>query len=341
MSGFAPITPPPTGSPAPYTVYDSNTDIQALFYVPSAGGSGVQVTTPAAQVYNFGPDMAPDALKIAFIQNASFTQDHLRIVDTDGANNIQLDGTDQCSNPNYSPANDLIIYRIGATSFFTIAPDGTGKTDVTPSVGSTPTATNLMIHPTFNRDGTLVAFQVSRTSGNPEELWVMNADGSSPVKVATLINTVLTGVGLSWAHAADQIAYTKGTNQKDVRVVNADGSGDHSISDGAVAAGAVEVSLSKYAWAPDDSAVYVVRKDSTPTWTLWMIPADGSGDAQLTDPSETAQIKGQGYPYLFGDRVYTIDNFSNLVSVTLAGGGETQHDGDSGSSLFPDLQDAI
>jgi len=338
FSGYN-VAPPPTGNLVVYSRYSISADTQEIWGVPSGGGSPQQITVRDPQDYDTDPDMSSDGTQVVFLQSANFAAERLWIIQSDGTGETQLDGTANCRAPQWNHDGTKIVYKIGSTSFFTINPDGTGKPDVTPNVGTSPTATNLLSRPTWNRDSTLIGFQVSRTSGNPEELWVMNPDGTSPLKIATLVNTVTNGLGFSWMHGADTIVYTKGGSTKDVRKVNADGTGDATISDGGIQAnpGAETVlltALSRYAWSADDTTAFALQELDTPRWAIWSLQADASDDVALAAPlDDTNQLIGSGYPYIYNDRVYTVTLAANLVSTALDGTDLRTEDGDSGANL--------
>lgn len=304
--------------------YFATDSYRQLWYVPQAGGSPVQVTNPTGDGdFDTDPDVSPDGSQIVFLRRTSFGSYTLWVIGANGAGATQIDSTAGCSAPMWSPAGDLIVYRIGATAY-TIRPDGSDKTTLAPSgvVGA-------VRRPTWNRDGTLIAFQVEQTGGTtPEELWVMDADGANAAKLDDLANTGLGGLGISWANGSDVVAYTRGTGDNDVYTIDADGTGKAAITTGTITSPA----LTRYAWSPDDSTVYGIKDGSAP-WAWYKIPAAGSGESLLDSTVPSATV-GEGQAWVAGSRVYTVDDDENLVSVALDGSDPRAEDGDSFSTFF-------
>lgn len=347
LSGYG-VPPEPTAPLVVYGRYSSASDTQEIWGVPAAGGSPQQITVQSSSGnYDTNPDINSSGTQIVFLRETPTTTTRLRVINVDGSGDTSIDANNGCRAPQFSPDGSKIIYNINNLNFFTINPDGTGKTTVTPSVGSSPSNANQLVRPTWNHDGTLVAFQVSRTSGFPEEIWVMNPDGTSPVKIATLTNTVFPGFAFSWMHGANTIAYVKGTGQKDVRKVNSDGTGDASISDGGIATDpgggetVLDVAMTRYAWPSDDSEVFAIQKltGGFDQWGAWSLQPDASADVALAAPlDDLQQTNGSGLPYVFSDRIYSVTASGNMVSTDLTGGDSRTEDGDNNVDLYLEFQ---
>jgi Tol biopolymer transport system component len=81
----------------------------------------------------------------------------------------------------------------------------------------------------------------------------------------------------AWSPDGKKIAFTRGVNQPDIWVMNADGSGQTNLTNGAD-----PVSHHGPAWSPDGTRIAFTAGD------LWVMNADGSGAAQIA-PAASAQ----------------------------------------------------
>lgn len=137
----------------------------------SSPGTETVLYTPAASTGGFRPQYSPDGTQIAFLLSggADPGDEGLYVMDSDGSNVTQLDNW---GNPGYfgdgeqfswSPDGSLIAYWASPDSFgtfYVIAPDGTGKTQI--SIGLTDT------NPDFSGSGDLVQKRMSNRA------WISN-----------------------------------------------------------------------------------------------------------------------------------------------------------------------
>lgn len=291
-------------------IFDNGTsdEYSQIWAVPSFGGAAYAVTTQTTNgTIDSDPDVSPDGSQIVFLRATSFGSPTLWIVDAAGGTPTQLDSNTGCAAPMWHPDGTKILYR-RSTGFRTINPDGTGNTSLTITG---PTGDSGIKHPTWNRDGTLIAFHSDFSSGlTVDELWVCDADGSNAAKLSDATRGGLGGLGLSWAHGSDVIAFEERVSSNNhVSVINADGTGKTQLTSAAIVPG-----LTKYAWSPDDSLIFT-PKQSTP-WTLYQVPVSGAGESAVSPTLEMQQNVGRGQAFVFHGRVYTIRRTtSDLVSV--------------------------
>lgn len=291
--------------------FDGTNTYTQIWCLPLTSGTPAQVTTVTTDgTLDESPDVSPDGTKIAFTRQTSFSSPKLRVVNADGSGDTQLDSTVGATAPMWKPDGQKIVYRIGA-SIYHINPDGTGKTTLYTAGG-----TDTLAHPVYNSDGTKIAFHVDKSSAlTVDELWVMNADGSSPTKLSDASRGGLGGLGISWANNSDVIAFVERISSNNhVSKINADGTGKTQLTSASIVP-----AMTKYAWSTDDSQIFVTKSSATP-WTIQTIPPAGGGEAAVSPTLEGHQVVGAGMPFVYGERVYTIRRTTqDLVSIKFDG----------------------
>jgi len=147
---------------------------------------------------------------------------------------------------------------------------------------------------------------VSNRHNGPDEIWTMEADGSSPVR---LTNDQVPEYDPAWSPDGRRIAFTrKSAAGSRVWVMNADGSGQTEVGAGDVAGWTPDgskITLEKDGktylispdgsgltfvtngypgtWSPDGSMIVVTRLNSFDDADLWRVNANGTGELRLTD----------------------------------------------------------
>jgi len=147
-------------------------------YVMDANGNGVQRLTDPSRAAG-SPDWSPDGSQLVFHLDAPVTSEtgevEIWIMEADGSNaHLVTDGGEVSSNhsPRWSPDGDRIVFTHDR-DVYVVNVDGTGLTNLTPESGTDFYDRD----PAWSSDGRGIVFESTRTHGDAQSLFTMNADG--------------------------------------------------------------------------------------------------------------------------------------------------------------------
>jgi Tol biopolymer transport system component len=125
----------------------------------------------------------------------------------------------------------------------------------------------------YSADGNRIAY-CSGKGGGPVQVWTMRQNGTDKQQV-----THMSGPAIfpDFSPDGSKLVFTAkpaGSPTRDIYVVNSDGSGLVQLTSG-------EGNNAYPAFSPDGSKI-AFTSDRTGTWQVWLMNADGSGQAQLT-----------------------------------------------------------
>lgn len=154
-------------------------------FVANADGSGpVQLTTQAKGAADRSPAWSPDGTRIAFVSDRDGGFPELYVMNADGSGvrrmtvNSFVDG-----NPTWSPDGlTIAVERCcpnGSSEIFAI--DVATRVEV----NLTNSPSQMDFDPSWSPDGTTIAFVSFVVGEGSVDIWSMNADGSSPVRLTT------------------------------------------------------------------------------------------------------------------------------------------------------------
>jgi eukaryotic-like serine/threonine-protein kinase len=123
----------------------------------------------------------------------------------------------------------------------------------------------------YSPDGTKIAFGSNRSG--PNEIWICNSDGSSPVQL-TFLGSFSTGTP-RWSPDSKQIAFdTRLEGHSDIFVVPAEGGKPRRVTEGPSENGLP-------GWSRDGKWIYFAS-DRSNTYELWKVPSAGGTAVQVT-----------------------------------------------------------
>ncbi len=235
---------------------------------------------------------------------------------------VVVDGSQYCRYPQWAPDNDTITYTRSFGTSVGGAIETISVTGGSPTVLYTPASGYSCFRPSFNFDGTSIAFWLHKDTGNTatEGLYSMDSDGTNVVQLTTSQNYNLDGSQHGWATTQDVIAYFNGV--ADAFTINRDGTGNNQINaNGPISGFPTHISWSS--WAPADAFIVATGFNGS-EWLLYRLETDGSNSTLLDATHGAVNQQYMKQAFVYHNRAWFIEGASNasqglLSSMTLSG----------------------
>ena len=254
-----------------FAVFMSNWQIYSI----KADGTDQQVVPNSD--YGAHPAWSPDRTKIAFSMGVGSPVPGLYVMNADGTGRTLLRAADIAMQPSWSPDGSQIAFAARGindeVAIFVISAQGGYVRQVTPADGWADWS------PTWSPDGQRLAYE--RYAGTQGEIWVVNADGTSPMPVTSCAALQFSCTSPEWSPVAGsmRIAFSlRSSAGKALGLINADGTDmrnvvyrtDHATHD------------LRPSWSPDGTRIVFSSAMGTSELDFYTVKPNGTGLRQLT-----------------------------------------------------------
>ena len=239
--------------------------------------SGLNLTDLPGSASNAEVAWSPDGSRICYEIFAGNTY-NLKLVDADGSSNpltltdITPPGPGAYTHlafrwhPN---GNSIVFDNLDDSAIFTIGANGSGLTDLTPSVTGKPS------YPQLSYDGSKIAYRYRES--NVTDLYVMSYDGSFSTQVTNLSLTTYLG-GYQFSPNSHRLAYITSDELGRGTLHSYDALGGAKQS---LYTGPQSTTIYGPYWSPDGSKIAFYSTG------IFVINADGTGLSQLTSATDS------------------------------------------------------
>jgi len=223
------------------------------------------------------PDEAPDAARTCTEWISFDRADGIYAVKPDGTglHSIVTSGSEK--KPLWSPDGGRLLFLRTmddqATDIWVVNADGTGLANLTEGAAGDDTES------VWSPDGTMIAFTTERNySGSGSDVYVMNADGSSPVKLADKASSP------TWSPDSRKVALASYAVGSNFQIYAVDPNGEHLTNISNSNAGD-NLPL----WSPDGSRIAFTSLRGGFNVQLYVMNADGSQQKNVTPSLPSAR----------------------------------------------------
>ena len=219
---------------------------------------------------------SPDGTRLAYLLGAASSgggQLWIFDVKTKQAVRVTTCGCPKFSHVSWSPDGSRLAF-VDGTQIYLIDADGTHRAQLTHVAGS-----DAAIQPTWSPNGTQIAFVTGDRSFVPNQIDVINVDGSG---LMVLTHDPSGAWDPAWSPDGSRIAYVLDPQISDrpdyqLWLMDPDGSHRHQIFE---SPGCCVTAFGGPAWSPDGKQLAIVAYPA-PGWYLWVVNADGSAPRNL------------------------------------------------------------
>jgi hypothetical protein len=245
-----------------------------LFTVDDDGQSLVKI--PGANTFG-SPSWSQDGSRIAFLGGSG----SMWVEDANGGNAVGIlsgNGPGTKLDPAWAPDGSKIAFGQSGVGMITVDPDGQNAKTIHPNTSGDS-------DPTWSPDSKKIAF-VALTGTSSSDVWVMNGDGTSPLKLTSSGDVIGGDAGgrpaehsLAWSPDGTKIAYIRSGSS--IWTMNADGTNQRLVY--TPPAGTAVLSL---AWSPDGTRILF---NDIAGGALWTVKTDGTSPVKvLQEPNSSA-----------------------------------------------------
>jgi Tol biopolymer transport system component len=234
--------------------------------IVNADGNHELTVTRRNYGFNRYPVWSPDGRRIAFEQFDGCASYAVSVVGANGSGERRLTPGDRYARPAWSPDGRIAFTHVHRGAVYVIRPDGSDRRVLAKIPGAKP-----VWGVAWSPDGRLIAFI------GDGFLWAMNADGTHPLRLhdRAIANRGTRGAEVAWSPDSRQLAFAQGARDREIFVVNADGSGLRKLTDNRPVNDADPV------WSPDGRAI-AFTSDRDGNSEIYVMDADGSNQRNVS-----------------------------------------------------------
>lgn len=238
--------------------------------------------------------------KIAYTYGGGAFSSIIAVINEDGSGQTQLtDGGFTDGSPSWSPDGSQIVFHstryAGRFNILRMNADGTGRVPLTDF-----TLPYDSLDPSWSPDGAKILFTTDRGSGGGTKIWVMNADGTSPVQLTANIQfpsgASSRDLEPAWSPDGTKIVFRTdrdGAATPELYLMNADGSNPTRLTN--------NTAEDHYPdWSPDGQRIAFFSRGGGRDG-IYVIDTNGANEQQITATGFEPDWSPDGSKILFTD----------------------------------------